>query len=393
MNKILVIGASILQLPAILKAKEMGYSTAVADYNPKAIGVPYADEYYDVSTIDEDGIARLAQELKPAGIVTIATDMPMRSIAKACAACGLPSISYETAIRSTDKGEMIRAFEEHGVAHPWYRVIADGELEAILPTLTYPCVMKPTDNAGSRGVVFCRSREDVVREYPYSRRESRSGRVIIEEYLRGAEFSVEVMVVDGEVHILQITDKMTTGAPHFVETGHTQPTAQPADAARAICDLTRRAVRAVGIDIGPAHVEMILTEDGPKMVELGARMGGDCITTHLVPLSTGIDMIRAMIDAACGKMPDITPKFERGAAIRYLDTPRGKILAIDGVEEARAIEGVKHIAFTHGVGETLGEVESSIDRLGFVIADGASAADAVAACEAAMQKIKVTTGE
>ena len=391
MKRILVIGASILQLPAILKAKEMGYRTAVADYNPNAVGVPYADEYYNVSTIDEVGITRLAKELDPEGIVTIATDMPMRSIAKACAECALPAISYDTAIRSTDKGEMIRAFEAHGVEHPWYHVIcyAD-ELVKVLPSLTYPCVMKPTDNAGSRGVVLCRSVEDVVREYSYSRRESRGGRVIVEEYLRGAEFSVEMMVVEGEPHVLQITDKMTTGAPHFVETGHTQPTSQPKDAADAICDLACRAVRAVGINMGPAHVEMILTADGPKMVELGARMGGDCITTHLVPLSTGIDMIRAMIDVACGKRPDIEPKFERGAAIRYFDTPKGTIRAIDGVDEARAIKGVREITFTHGVGETLGEVESSIDRLGFVIADGDSAADAVAACEEAMRTIKIS---
>ena len=394
MKKILVIGASILQLPAILKAKEMGYCTAVADYNPNAVGVPYADEYYNVSTIDEEGVTKLALKIRPSGIVTIATDMPMRSIAKACSACALPSISYDTAIRSTDKGEMIRAFEAHGVEHPWYHVVcyAD-ELVDVLPTLTYPCVMKPTDNAGSRGVVLCRSVEDVVREYSYSRRESRGGRVIIEEYLRGTEFSVEVMVVGGEPHILQITDKMTTGAPHFVEMGHTQPTSCPVDAEDAIRDLACRAVRAVGINMGPAHVEMILTENGPKMVELGARMGGDCITTHLVPLSTGIDMIRAMIASACGKDPDITAKYERGAAIRYFETPKGKVLSIDGVDEARAVEGVREITFTHGVGETLGDVESSIDRLGFVIADGDTSAQAVAACETAMSKIRVKTGK
>ena len=317
----------------------------------------------------------------------------MRSIAKACERCGLPSISYDTAVKSTDKLEMIRAFEAHGVEHPWYRVVEDGALDAVLPLLTYPCVMKPTDNAGSRGVVLCQSAGDVLREYPYSRRESRGGVVIIEEYLRGAEFSVDMMIVDGEPHILQFTDKMTTGAPYFVETGHTQPTSHSAAEADAICDLARRAVRAVGIDMGPAHVEMILTEDGPKMVELGARMGGDCITTHLVPLSTGIDMIRAMIDSACGKKPDIERRFSRGSAIRYLDTPRGTVLSIDGVDEALAVDGVREIRFTHGVGETLGEVKSSIDRLGFVIADGECAADAVAACEKAMQKIKITMGK
>ena len=320
MKKILIIGASILQLPAIRKAKELGYYVGVADYNPNAIGIEKADKYFKVSTIDIDGVVKVSQKYKPDGIMTLATDMPMRAVAKACEICGLPGISLDTAIKATDKGEMIKAFEEAGVEHPWYYIVSSqSELAEVMDMISYPCIMKPTDNAGSRGVVLCHSREELESEYEYSHHESRGGAGIIEEYLQGPEFSIEVMVVDGEPHVLQITDKLTTGAPHFVEMGHSQPTRQSDKNQDKIRDLAIRACKAVGINIGPAHVEMILTKEGPKMVELGARMGGDCITTHLVPLSTGIDMVGCTIKLACGEKIDLEPKFSKGSAIRYFD--------------------------------------------------------------------------
>lgn len=388
MKKVLIIGASILQLPAIRKAKELGYYVGVADYNPNAIGIPYANEYFNVSTIDVDGVVEVAKKFQPDGIMTLATDMPMRAVATACKELGLPGISTETALKATDKGEMIQAFEKHKVEHPWYAIIPNRDaLTEQLEKMTYPCIMKPTDNAGSRGVVLCHNADDVISNYEYTHAESRSGAVIIEEYLQGPEFSIEVMVVNGEPHVLQITDKNTTGAPHFVEMGHTQPTSQPEDIQSKIKDLARRAVKAVGINVGPAHVEMILTAQGPKMVELGARMGGDCITTHLVPLSTGIDMVAATIKLACGEEADITPKWNKGAAIRYFDTPVGVLKSIDGIEEAKAIPGVQEISFVHGAGEKVGEIGSSVDRIGFVIAQGDNTILAVDTCEKVLHTI------
>ena len=390
MKKVLIIGASILQLPAIRKAKELGYYVGVADYNPQAVGVPYADAYFNVSTIDVDGIVNTALRFRPDGIMTLATDMPMRGVARACEACGLPGVSYDTAVKATDKGEMIKAFEAHGVAHPWYYIARDkASFDRLLAEVTFPCIMKPTDNSGSRGVVLCHSLEELKREYEYTHKESRGGAVIIEEYLQGPEFSVEVMVVDGEPHVLQITDKLTTGAPHFVEMGHSQPTKQPEEAREKIRDLAIRACKAVGISIGPAHVEMILTKNGPKMVELGARMGGDCITTHLVPLSTGIDMVGCTIRLACGEKIDITPKWNKGSAIRYLETEPGVIASVSGISEAESMEGVREVSLVHKVGEKAGEIGSSVDRIGFVIAQAETAEKAVAVCEMAKQKIRI----
>lgn len=386
----MIVGASVLQLPAILKAKEMGLYVGVADFNPHAVGIPYADEFFNASTMDEDAVLRAAEEFKPDGIMTLATDMPMRGVSKASDKLHLHSISYGTSFKATDKYEMIKAFESFGVPAPWYFAVDSFEkLKDLEGRVSFPCIMKPTDNAGSHGVAKVFSFEELLDNYAYSHSCSRHGKVIIEEYLDGPEVSVEVMVVDGKVHILQITDKITTGAPHFVEMGHTQPSQLPAEVQNQICAVAEAACKSLELDKGPAHVEMKVTSRGPVMIELGARMGGDNITTHLVPLSTGIDMVKATIDVALGENPDIRPTQHCGAAIRYFSVPFGTIKTIDGIEEAEKVPGIKQITFTKGVGDESTPIECSNDRIGFVIAQADSADNAVQACKEAMERIKI----
>ena len=389
----MIVGASVLQLPAILKAKEMGLHVAVVDFNPQAIGIPYADEYYNGSTMDEDAVVAAAEAYQPDGIMTLATDMPMRGVAKTSDKLHLHSINYDTAVKATDKYDMIKAFKEHDVPSPWFFVVDSmEELKTHESDVTFPCIIKPTDNAGSHGVAKVYSFQELLDNYEYSHSCSRHGKVIVEEYLDGPEVSVEVMVVNGVVNILQITDKITTEAPHFVEMGHTQPSRLPDATQEAIRDVTIAACKAIGIDKGPAHVEMKVTKRGPVMIELGARMGGDNITTHLVPLSTGIDMVGSTIKVALGEGPDIEPTLHCGSAIRYFEVPFGTIKAIENVEEAKKVSGVKQITFTKEVGEESTPIHCSNDRIGFVIAQGATAAEAEKACEEAMSVIKVEIG-
>lgn len=392
MKKILIIGASILQLPAIKKAKDLGYYTIVADMNPNAVGVEYADDFHKVSTIDVKGISDLASEIKPDGIMTLATDLPMRALAAATTILGLPGISFDTAVKATDKGEMIKAFEVAGVEHPWFFILNNKEeLVKALPKINYPCVIKPTDNAGNRGVSFANNEEELLSLYDYSHENSHSGDVIIEEYMEGQEVSVEIIVSHGIVNILAVTDKLTQGKPYFVEIGHSEQSQLGEENVARIKDLATRAVKAIGIDNSPAHVEIMLTKDGPKMVELGARMGGGCITTHLVPLSTGIDMIKSVMDLAMGKEPDVTPKFDKGSALRHIVGLEGEIVSIDGLDEARAVPGVTEVTMLKCVGDTVGYFKNGSDRIGYVIAQGKDAAEAVRICENAIKLIKIKT--
>jgi len=392
MKKLLVVGASILQLPAIKCARALGYNVGVVDYNPKAIGISYADNYFNVSTIDIEGITKVAKEYKPDGIITLATDMPMRAIAVATTELGLPGISYDTAIKTTDKGQMIKAFKDYGVESPWYYIVEnEGELSSIADSLTYPCIIKPTDNSGSRGVILIQKCEELYKAYKYSKNQSRNGAVIIEEYMCGNEVSVEIICIEGEPNVLAVTDKLTTGAPHFVEMGHSQQSELGFDNIEKIKKVAKQAVKAVGIQNGPAHVEIMMTKDGPKMIELGARMGGDCITSHLVPLSTGIDMIEATIRLACNEITkiSISQKFKKGSAIRYIPSACGRIKQIHGIDDAMNIEGVTEIFLNKNVGDFMTNVKNSADRFGFIIAQADTAQEAIKACENSLQKIKI----
>lgn len=392
MKKLLILGASVLQLPAIKLAKSLGYYTIVADFNPNAIGVPFADEFHNVSTIDEQGVVELARQVKPDGIMTLATDMPMRSIARATEALGLPGISYDTAIKSTDKGEMIKAFEQHNVEHPWYFIVNNSEhLNSILPHITYPCVIKPTDNAGNRGVSYVANEEELLQMYSYSFDNSRSGDVIIEEYMEGQEVSVEIIVVNSTVHIIAVTDKQTLGKPYFVEIGHSQQSQHSEHDLSLIKDLATRAVQAVGINNSPAHVEIMLTPQGPKMVELGARLGGGCITTHLVPLSTGVNMIQCVIDLALGQEPCVRPKFQKGSALLHLTNIEGTIQEVSGIDEATNYPGVVEVTMLKNVGERVQPFMNGSDRIGYVITQGDNAADALSKCQEALNRIKIIT--
>lgn len=391
-KKLLIVGGSYLQLPAIIKAKEMGLQVAVADFNPKAVGISYADKYYNVSTIDENGIYGAAKDFCADGVITLATDMPMRAVAYACEKLGLNGISYDTAIKSTDKGEMIKAFDTHGVAHPWYFILQDvDQLDIIESKIMYPCISKPIDSSGSRGVVLIDSPKELRDSVMYSSAHGRSTGVIIEEYMIGNEVSVEIVVVNGEVHILAVTDKLTTRAPHFVEMRHSQPSNLGEKNVDQIKELAEKAVLAVGINNGPAHVEIMLTENGPKIIELGARMGGDFISTHLVFLSTGIDMIKAVISLACGEVVDLIPQFDKGSSIQYISGDVGTIKSIDGLELASRVEGIFEVKMLKNIGEQSVEIRNSLDRLGYIIAQGSSALEAINIGKRALACIKLET--
>lgn len=393
-KKIMILGASILQLPSIVKAKEMGLKVVVLDFNPNAIGFKEEGIVKEVvSTIDIPAVVECAEKHKVDGVMTLASDMPMRAVAAVCKELKLPGIDDATALRATNKAEMRKALFEHGVPVPkFFKVSNRKEYENAVKEFKQSFIVKPADNSGSRGIFKISDLQDqktIYEAYDYSRASSRNGDVVVEEYMNGPEVSVETLTIDGVCHVIQITDKLTTGAPHFVEMGHTQPTNHPIDIANRIKEVAIAANKAIGIKNGPSHTEIIVTDEGPKIVELGARLGGDCITTHLVPLSTGVNMVECCIKIALGEKPDITPKFQKASAIRYLHQHEGKIKKISGVDAASKVKGIQQISIIHGENEEIGEITDSASRMGFVIAQCDTREEAIKACDQALNLIKV----
>lgn len=392
-KRLFILGASVLQLPAILEAKQMGLEVGVADLNPRAVGVTHADVFYPVSTTDIDGVISAVEHFRADGIMTLATDMPMRTIARVCERfSNLVGIDYETAVKCTDKFEMIKAFHAHNVPAPWYKIVDRNDLSNLHPdSFSYPCISKPIDASGSRGVSYIETPKDLIFSIRYSMAQSRDGKVIVEEYLDGDEISVETITVKGKTYIIAITDKVVTGHPYFVEMGHSQPSKYTQTKGEEITRVATAAIQAVGIVSGPSHIEMKNTSEGFKMIEIGARLGGDCITTHLVPLSTGVSMVRATIDLALGCIPDLSFKKQKGSAIRFIPHNQLGILQdIRGVEQALNMPLIEATIINKFPGDLIEEIRSSNDRLGFVISCADNASSAIDACEEALSCISYT---
>lgn len=396
MKRILIIGAGPLQKPAIDKAKERGLEVVAVDQDPHSVGFQNADVCVPISTTDIPAVIMAAQEHRVDGVMTLCTDMPIRTVAAVAEACGLIGLDRETSMRVTDKAVMRQCLLENGLPGPrFYRVDSRQAYDTACASLGGSFVVKPTDNSGSRGVFLVQDSADHEQRnkaFVHSNRHARTGAIIVEEYMEGEEVSVETLSIDGNVHVLQITDKVTTGAPFFVEMGHSQPTRLSSTKANSIARVAKLAVKALGIRNGPSHTEIMMTADGPKIVEIGARLGGDCITTHLVPLSTGIDMVQCCIQIALGEEPDLRGGCARGAAIRYYPQKTGVIRHIEGLEAARKIEGVREVNFFKGQNDSVAEVDSSAARIGFVIAQADTAEAACLVCDQAISCLDVKMG-
>lgn len=393
MNKkrILILGASELQLPAIIKSKKKGLHVIVMDKNKNAIGTKYADEFYEISTIDTNSILEKAIALKIDGIMTIATDMPMRSVAAVGEMLNLNTITYETAIRATDKARMRERLASCNVPIPFFTTVKTFEdFVGAVNNFKGDLIIKPADSSGSRGVHYLHSRDDLKIIYEYSKSYSTTGEIVVEEYMQGPEVSVESITLNGVTHIIAITDKETSGPPHFVETGHSIQSILAETVKRDIEIVTKKAIHAIGIDNSPSHTEVIITNQGAKIVELGARLGGDNITSSLVPLATGVDMVGCCIELAINNIPDITSKFSKGSAIKYINSYEGTLSNVEGLENARNIEGIKEIVILKAIGDKINDVNNSADRIGYVISQGETTEEAKNICIKAINKINLT---
>lgn len=392
-KKIMILGASVLQLPAILKAKEMGLEVIVVDMDNNAIGFNYADICLKFSTIDIPKVIVAAKYYAIDAIFTMASDMPMRTVAAVVKELNLAGINEENALKATDKGLMRECLKEQNVPVPlFFKTSRYFDYLNIIEYLPSKFIVKPADNSGSRGIFLVgdkNNKQNVDYAFNYSKSYSRSGEVIVEEFMEGPEVSVETLSIDGKVIVIAITDKITTGPPNFVELGHSQPSQLSHEIQKQIKDVAIRAVKAMGIINGPSHTEIIVTNKGPKIVELGARLGGDNITSHLTPLSTGIDLVKCCIKIALGEKPYIEKKINRASAIRYFQGPVGKIKSISGIEETKNIKGIEEIKFVKSIGDNIGEIYSSSDRTGFIITQSHSVYDAIQKCEEVLSKIKI----
>jgi biotin carboxylase len=303
MKKIAIIGASYLQLPIVKRAKQLGIQTHCFAWEDGAVCKDIADFFYPISVLEKEKILKICKTIGIDGITTIATDMVVPTICFVAEKLGLISNSYVSALKTTNKGLMRAAFKEHGISIPKF-IVLDRSIE-YLNDFYLPLIIKPVDRSGSRAVTkivdisFLKNAVDNAIEDSFSKE------AIVEEFIEGNEISVESISWNGKHYILALTDKVTTGSPHFVELSHHQPSQLPVFIQDKIKDETIKVLDALDIKYGASHAEFKITKANEVFViEVGARMGGDFIGSHLVELSTGYDFVKGVIDVALNQFDE-----------------------------------------------------------------------------------------
>ncbi len=400
MNKtIMFLGAGEEQCEAIDVALDLGLNVIAVDGNPEAIGLKIAHIGINTDIKDVEAMIDIGKKYKIDGVMTHAVEIP-QVVAKVAKALNLPGLDPEVAERATNKLERIKCLSEKGIPCPKFETAktveeAKGKVEKI----GYPCVVKPVDNAGARGVIKVSNKDEVKSVFGHTLSYTQKNIILIEEYLEGKELSTESIIYN-KTYTVAFADRnydKKRFEPFFIEDGAEMPTSLSKDEIKKVTQTVDAAIRALGIDWGVAKGDIIIGSDGKvRIIEMAARTSGGRFCSLKVPLSTGINMLRPLILMTVGCIPnldDLKPKFNKGIAERFIFPKPGKIIKIKGIEEAEKMEGIYKVHIDKDVraGVIIEPVTDHTKRKGYVIALGKTREEAVRRAESAVQKIKIIT--
>jgi biotin carboxylase len=394
-EKIIILGAGVMQGPAIRIAKEMGLFTVVVDADPHAPHVDMADRFEQIDLKDKEGIEALARSLQAigglAGIMTAGTDFSA-SVAWVAERLGLPGIPYEAALNASDKQRMRACFDASRVPSPAFTIMSADATAAAPPP--FPVVVKPVDNMGSRGCRRVDSHDEMAEAVADALRFSRSGRAIVESFMEGPEFSVDAIVYDDDVSICGLADRHIFFPPYFIEMGHTMPTRFSLKDQEALLETFKAAVRALGIAgkgcRGAAKGDIKLTPSGPMIGEVAARLSGGYMSGWTYPYASGVQPIRGAIQVCQGIRPDgLSPSRSWTCAERAFISIPGRVRSLHGVEQAKGMGGVRDLFLRAEAGTEVRFPDNNVSKCGNFIVSASGREEAVQAAEGAVRAILV----
>lgn len=361
-KKLAVIGANYLQIPLVKKAKDMGIEVHCFAWEDGAVCKEIADYFYPISILEKKEVLKVCQKVKIDAITTIASDVAVLTVNYVAGKLGLISNDEKYSLITTNKYLMRQCFSEYIVPSPKF-CLSDGKLPKEAESFKYPLIVKPTDRSGSRGVEKVYSEKELQAAINRACDVSFQKKAIIEEFVGGREISVESISFKGEHFILQITDKVTTEEPFFVELEHHQPSSLPKEIKERVCVIVLNALNALHIEYGASHSELKITDDGDiRVIEIGARMGGDFIGSDLVRLSTGYDFVKGVIEVAFGHFEKPKKTLDKFSGVYFLCKEAEYIKSyIENKEKYLAVEASEIIT------NELKNIQCSDDRSGYFI--------------------------
>lgn len=365
-DAILIFGVGELQRSIISRAKDKGLFVVGIDPNENASARLLVDAFEIVDGQDYEKTLFIAQKYNIKGIITAATDKPLVMMARVAEKLNLNFFSKNTAIVSTDKFLMKQAFENGKI--PCAKGMLVGTI-ADVKHFNFPLILKPRDNSGSRGVILCDNVNVLKNALEEAKQYTKKETVLIEEFIDGKEYSIESVHWKGKTKVIQFTEKQVTPFPYNVETGHIQPADISEFDKKKIERLIDQIACVLKFDNCVSHTELKINERGIFVIETSPRLGGDYITSHLVPLSTGINVEDILIDISLGHEFDIEvikQVYAKCAAVKFITLPQGVVQKIDKHESLNC-SGVIKYSMTLHEGERVPRLVNSLSRYGEII--------------------------
>ncbi|MCL2271266.1 MAG: ATP-grasp domain-containing protein [Treponema sp.] len=395
-EKIIILGAGVMQGPVIKIAKELGFYAIVLDGSSQAPCIAAADQFEQIDLKNKEEIETFARSLQKEGgrlgIMTAGTDFSA-SVAWTAEKLGLPGIPYEAALNASDKSRMRGCFKKAGLPSPdFISITKESDLNSI--PLAFPLVVKPVDNMGSRG---CRRADNISQLRDAVKTAigfSRSGRAIAENYMEGPEYSVDAIVYHGEITICGLADRHIFFPPYFIEMGHTMPSIAENENKEAMLDTFCGGIRALGLagekSIGAAKGDIKMTANGPMIGEIAARLSGGYMSGWTYPYSSGAFPVKGAILAAMGRPPEgLVPLKTWTCAERAFISIPGTVKALYNTDETQKEIFINNIFFRIEEGSKVSFPENNVTKCGNVIASAQERENAINAAETAARSILI----
>ena len=379
MKKILVIGGGAYQVPLIKRIIELGHEAYCVDKNPAAPGFECATGYKNTDVTDLEACLEYAKELSVDAVMTYGATLTLPTVAYIGEKLGLPALPFETAEISKSKYKIKKRLAEHGcnIKGEFFEMYSVEDAKK--HKFELPCVIKPCDGSGSKGVSLVYSEDEIDAAVRYAFDGARYGEFYAEGLVSGEEYSAEAFVANGNIYVYAIVkttfERLAGGEISY---GHRTPSGLDPEKELLIAEEVKKAISALGITMASVNFDVILSEDDgkPYIIDCGIRIGQNLIASHIVPLSRGVSIIDNTISLALGEAVDAEPKFSKCIATRLLIYRPGVISEIKPMEDVIGKDGVIDVVMRKGVGDVQNEYREKSDTCGWVLTTGETPDDA-----------------
>lgn len=380
-KKVLVIGAGDYQTTLIRRIKELGYEVYCVDKNEKAVGFEYADGSCVIDVCDCEKCFEYATNVGIDAVMTYGSTLTHATVAYIADKLSLPSLNSKSAQIATSKFKIKEALFDSGLNIKGNFFEVTSLEEAKLCEYTYPCVIKPSDGSGSKGVSVVYSEQEKEEALEYAFASARNSHIYVESYINGEEYSVECFVYGQEIYVYSvIKSTFIRSEDGNISYGHRTPSGLSNSKEKEIACETEKAIKALGVNLGNVNFDVIVSEeDGkPYIIDVGIRAGQNLIASHLVPYSRGVSTIDNYIYAALGETAkiDLKPKRCTPVATRLLIYNPGVIKEIKDFREEIGKNGIIDVVLRKKVGDVLNEYKDKSDTCGWVLTKGITPAEA-----------------